>query len=37
MKMEHVVSAPIAGRVRDLQVAAGDQVGRGQVLATVEP
>jgi acetyl-CoA/propionyl-CoA carboxylase biotin carboxyl carrier protein len=37
MKMEHVVGAPIGGRVTELAVAAGDQVTRGQSLATVEP
>jgi acetyl-CoA/propionyl-CoA carboxylase, biotin carboxylase, biotin carboxyl carrier protein len=37
MKMEHVVSAPIAGRVAETAVRAGDQVTRGQVIATVEP
>jgi acetyl-CoA/propionyl-CoA carboxylase biotin carboxyl carrier protein len=37
MKMEHVVGAPIDGRVTELSVAAGDQVTRGQALATVEP
>jgi len=37
MKMEHVVVAPIAGIVADVSVRPGDQVGRGQALATVEP
>jgi acetyl-CoA/propionyl-CoA carboxylase, biotin carboxylase, biotin carboxyl carrier protein len=37
MKMEHVVVAPIDGRLADLAVAPGDQVVRGQRLATVEP
>ena len=37
MKMEHVVAAPIAGRVAELAVRAGDQVTRGQLLAVVEP
>jgi acetyl-CoA/propionyl-CoA carboxylase biotin carboxyl carrier protein len=37
MKMEHVVGAPVGGRVTELSVAAGDQVTRGQALATVEP
>ncbi len=35
MKMEHVVSAPHAGRIGELHVAPGDQVGRGQALASV--
>ena len=35
MKMEHVVSAPIAGRVGELLVAPGDQVERGRILGTV--
>ena len=37
MKMEHVVTAPIAGRVTEVRVRAADQVSRGQVLAIVEP
>jgi 3-methylcrotonyl-CoA carboxylase alpha subunit len=37
MKMEHVVAAPVGGRVTELAVAAGDQVARGQPLATMEP
>ena len=37
MKMEHVVTSPIAGRLADLRVRPGDQVARGQVLAVVEP
>jgi len=37
MKMEHVVGAPVGGRVTELAVAPGDQVARGQPLATVEP
>jgi acetyl-CoA/propionyl-CoA carboxylase biotin carboxyl carrier protein len=37
MKMEHVVTAPIAGRVREVTVRLADQVSRGQALATVEP
>lgn len=36
MKMEHVVRAAIAGTV-SLHVALGDQVARGQTLATVAP
>jgi biotin carboxyl carrier protein len=36
MKMEHVVAAPRAGQVHGVDVAAGDQVTRGQVLATIE-
>jgi acetyl-CoA/propionyl-CoA carboxylase biotin carboxyl carrier protein len=35
MKMEHVVAAPAAGRVANLLVDAGDQVSRGQQLATI--
>ena len=35
MKMEHVVGAPVTGRVTELLVAPGDQVTRGQPLATV--
>ncbi|MGZ8438309.1 MAG: ATP-binding protein [Candidatus Limnocylindrales bacterium] len=37
MKMEHVVNAPIAGRLAELRVGTADQVKRGQVLAIVEP
>jgi 3-methylcrotonyl-CoA carboxylase alpha subunit len=37
MKMEHVVAAPIAGRLADLLVAPADQVVRGQRLGTIEP
>jgi acetyl-CoA/propionyl-CoA carboxylase biotin carboxyl carrier protein len=37
MKMEHVVAAPIAGVVGEVRVRPGDQVGRGQALASVEP
>ena len=37
MKMEHAVATPIAGTVTEVRVAIGDQVGRGQVLAVVEP
>lgn len=37
MKMEHVVAAPIAGRVTEVLVVLSDQVTRGQVLATIEP
>jgi acetyl-CoA/propionyl-CoA carboxylase biotin carboxyl carrier protein len=36
MKMEHAVGAPIAGRIGELRVRAGDQVARGDVLAVVE-
>jgi excisionase family DNA binding protein len=37
MKMEHVVTAPIAGRVAELTVALADQVARGQSLVRIEP
>ena len=37
MKMEHVVTAPISGRLAELRVRAADQVTRGEVLAIVEP
>jgi acetyl-CoA/propionyl-CoA carboxylase biotin carboxyl carrier protein len=37
MKMEHVVAAPMAGRVAELLAARADQVTRGQLLAIVEP
>ena len=35
MKMEHVVPAPATGQVDELLVAPGDQVARGQPLASV--
>ena len=37
MKMEHVVSAPIGGRLSDHLPAPSGQVLRGQLLATIEP
>jgi len=37
MKMEHVVTASIAGRVGEILVHPADQVTRGQRLATIEP
>jgi propionyl-CoA carboxylase alpha chain len=37
MKMEHVISAPVAGIVTELPVAAGQQVEVGSVLAIVKP
>jgi len=35
MKMEHAVTAPIDGRLAEVLVSLGDQVARGQILATV--
>jgi Acetyl/propionyl-CoA carboxylase, alpha subunit len=37
MKMEHVVTTQIGGRVTELRVHPADQVSRGQLLAIVEP
>ncbi len=37
MKMEHLVLAPMAGRIVELSVRGGDQVVRGQLLAVVGP
>ncbi len=37
MKMETVVPAPFAGRMRELLVSANDQVGAGQPLLRLEP
>jgi acetyl-CoA/propionyl-CoA carboxylase, biotin carboxylase, biotin carboxyl carrier protein len=37
MKMEHVLTAPVAGVVRDLTARAGTTVARDAVLLTVEP
>jgi propionyl-CoA carboxylase alpha chain len=36
MKMEHVISAPAAGRLAELRVAAGDQLDAGAVVAIVD-
>jgi biotin carboxyl carrier protein len=36
MKMENEIVSPIAGRVRDVRVSAGDAVGLGDVLCVVE-
>jgi acetyl-CoA/propionyl-CoA carboxylase biotin carboxyl carrier protein len=36
MKMEHAAASPRAGRVSELHVRVGDQVVRGQLLATVD-
>jgi acetyl-CoA/propionyl-CoA carboxylase biotin carboxyl carrier protein len=37
MKMEHVVAAPIAGRLEAVAVSVGDQVVRGESLGVVVP
>jgi propionyl-CoA carboxylase alpha chain len=37
MKMEHVISAPAAGIITELPVAAGQQVEVGSVVAVVKP
>jgi propionyl-CoA carboxylase alpha chain len=37
MKMEHVITAPAAGVIAELPVAAGQQVQVGSVLAVVKP
>ncbi len=37
MKMETVLAAPYAGRVREVLVATGGQVGAGEPLLTLEP
>ncbi len=36
MKMENAVNAEKAGVVKDIKVAAGDSVGGGDVIATIE-
>ncbi len=36
MKMEHAATSPRAGRVSEVLVRLGDQVTRGQLLATLE-
>ena len=37
MKMEHVVTAPVAGRVTEIGGRPADPVARGQLLAMIEP
>ena len=37
MKMEHVVVAPVAGRLTEMRVRPADQVTRGQELGLIEP
>jgi acetyl/propionyl-CoA carboxylase alpha subunit/acetyl-CoA carboxylase carboxyltransferase component len=37
MKMEHVVDAPLSGRVRSLNVSKGDTIAAGAALAFIEP
>ena len=37
MKMEHVVVAPVAGRLTELRVRPADQVVRGEELGLIEP
>jgi len=37
MKMEHVVAASGSGTIAEVEVRQGDQVTRGQRLATIEP
>jgi acetyl-CoA/propionyl-CoA carboxylase biotin carboxyl carrier protein len=37
MKMEHVISAPHAGTVTELDVTAGSTVAMDQILAVVAP
>ena len=37
MKMEHIVAAPLTGTLAEVTARQGQQVTRGQVLATVEP
>ena len=36
MKMENQINADKAGTVKEIQVAAGDTVGGGDVLAVIE-
>jgi acetyl-CoA/propionyl-CoA carboxylase biotin carboxyl carrier protein len=36
MKMENAVNAETAGSVKEIRVAAGDSVGGGDVVATIE-
>jgi acetyl-CoA/propionyl-CoA carboxylase biotin carboxyl carrier protein len=37
MKMEHVLTAPVAGVVRELRARPGDTVAKDAVLLVVEP
>lgn len=37
MKMEHAMSAPLAGTISEVRAAVGDQVGQGSVLVTIHP
>ena len=37
MKMEHAVTAPIAGTITDVDANVGDQVQRGQRMVIIEP
>jgi len=37
MKMEHVHAAPLAGTVKALNVAVGEQVPARRVVAEIEP
>jgi biotin carboxyl carrier protein len=37
MKMEHALTAPAEGRVKEVRVSVGDQVTEGTVAARLEP
>jgi propionyl-CoA carboxylase alpha chain len=37
MKIEHQVVAPLTGRLRQVDVAAGGQVQQGALLLVIEP
>ena len=37
MKMEHVMAAPVAARVKAVSVLVGEQVAPGRVLVELEP
>jgi 3-methylcrotonyl-CoA carboxylase alpha subunit len=37
MKMEHTITAPADGRVKEIHYAAGEQVLEGAQLITLEP
>jgi biotin carboxyl carrier protein len=37
MKMEHRITAPVAGRIRQLQAATGAQVATGDLLVALDP
>lgn len=37
MKMEHVIDAPVSGRIRGIRVSKGDTIAAGAAIAFIEP